>query len=163
MFYNWEVADIGMLFVFRIRGEYAFSKVALLQSKRLYPKEVNNADDLRLAYQVGIGRLFPSNECYAEMARPRRFSFDENSRYLALSANDEQIGVIRQYQNQRRIPVYYLLYHPIRLPWSVLIPSIAPPPVEGNIQVGTRVVTSDVVFDVCEQLAASSSRQGHTR
>ncbi len=157
MFYSWEVADIGMLFIFRVRGEYKFTKVALFQSKRLYPIEVSSPDDMDLAYRVGFGRIFPSNEKYAAMAQPRLFSFDDNSKYLALSNGDNQISVIRQYQAQRRVPVCYLFYNPFKLPWTVLVPSVAPAALGGNVEVGTRIVPSTVVFDVCEQLSASES------
>ncbi len=36
---RWEIADIGMLVIFRQAGKMLRSKVALLQSKRLYPDE----------------------------------------------------------------------------------------------------------------------------
>ncbi len=36
-FGSWEIADIGFLVMFRQAGQFVRSKVALLQSKRLYP------------------------------------------------------------------------------------------------------------------------------
>jgi len=159
MFYNWEVADIGMLITFRVKGAFKFSKVVLLQSKRLYPEEVAADDDLVRTYGVGFARLFPSNEYHAERAKGREFSFGEDSKYLAIK-QDEQIGVIRQYQRQNRIPVYYLLYNPVRLPWRVRVPLIAPVGLDGNIDFGTRVVRSEVVFRAVEVAGGSPSLAG---
>lgn len=38
---KWEIADIGLLIVFRRSGHVISTELALLQSKRLYPKEVD--------------------------------------------------------------------------------------------------------------------------
>lgn len=42
LYERWEIADIGLLVMFRVRGELVRTKLALLQSKRLYPKEVSD-------------------------------------------------------------------------------------------------------------------------
>src|SRR5690348_12734159 len=44
-FYRWEVADIGLLLFIRRQGAVATSKVALLQSKRLYPSNAHVAEE----------------------------------------------------------------------------------------------------------------------
>ena len=42
---RWEIADIGLLVLFRQSGNLLRSKVALLQSKRLYPDELDWDED----------------------------------------------------------------------------------------------------------------------
>ena len=44
-FGQWEIADIGLLVLFRRRGRLIRPKVALLQAKRLYPVEQDFSED----------------------------------------------------------------------------------------------------------------------
>ena len=55
---KWEIADIGFLVQFRQDGKLIRSKVALLQSKRLYADELDLDDDIPYDFMVGFGRLF---------------------------------------------------------------------------------------------------------
>ena len=55
---HWEVADIGILVVFRRKGQMLGTKIALIQSKRLYPDEIENAVDMHpMDYETGFRRL----------------------------------------------------------------------------------------------------------
>jgi hypothetical protein len=47
---SWEVADIGVLVMFRRKGKLYKSKSALLQSKRLYPNEQPFEEDEPVDY-----------------------------------------------------------------------------------------------------------------
>jgi hypothetical protein len=51
-----------------------------------------------------------------------------------------QYAAIAQYETQRSIPVYYLLYHPWQIPHAVVLPLTANYQVTGTCDVGCRVV-----------------------
>ena len=55
-FGTWEVADIGVLLFVRTGGRVQHSKVALLQSKRLYPSNRGVAEEAAIDYMVGFAR-----------------------------------------------------------------------------------------------------------
>jgi hypothetical protein len=82
-FGEWEVADIGLLVIFRRAGQVLRTKVALLQSKRLYPDEQDFSEDKAIDYMIGFGRLMPGDESYFRVTEPRLFSFGGQSRYKA--------------------------------------------------------------------------------
>jgi len=64
-FGTWEVADIGALLIYRSGTEVVRTKVALLQSKRLYPIEQAFEEDSPLTYATGFGRLNTSDENFS--------------------------------------------------------------------------------------------------
>ena len=120
---NWEIADIGILVVFRRKNTILGSKIALLQSKRLYPDEIENATDmLPIDYNVGFGRLFLSDGEYSAHVRPRTFRFSPNSKYRALEYQKEQYQAILKYCRDQGIPVHYLLYNPLDIPCTAALP-----------------------------------------
>lgn len=120
---KWEIADIGILIVFRKAGVVQQTKIALLQSKRLYPVESQTtAEDHPLDYVMGFGRLLPAEQEYKSSVKPRSFSFVEDSRYRAFEYNDEQYKAILQYHDKPGVPVRYLLYNPSRMPVKVAYP-----------------------------------------
>lgn len=138
---RWEIADIGFLVLFRQRGKLIRSKVALLQSKRLYPDELEWDEDNPLDYMIGFGRLFRQDDDWSQVTAPRPFSFTAQSRYKALMSGVPQYKAIEQYESAREIPVYYLLYHPLRLPHTVVLPlTNGQAGLMGPCEVGCRVV-----------------------
>ena len=139
MFRNWEIADIGLLIQLRQNGRLLRVKTGLLQSKRLYPDELRALPDLRRRYQEGFFSLMPTDEAHRETTRLRRFHFRPTSAYLAYEANGEQEERIRSYEQQRRIPVYYLFYNPRQIPWEATIPFTARA-ANSRPPVGCRVV-----------------------
>jgi hypothetical protein len=144
---RWEIADIGLLVVFRRKGAVLGTKLALLQSKRLYPDETETALDIHeIDYTIGFGRLLSSESEYRSQVRPRTFNFTANSKYRALEYHDHQYDEVLKYTRSYGIPVFYLLYNPLD------IPSVAVLPVTGAIQsippgvvVGCRVINSVLV------------------
>ena len=122
-FNSWEIADIGLLVVFRQAGKVVLTKVALLQSKRLYPVEEDFNEDHPAYYELGFGRLLKPDTSFESVSAPRAFTFDQTSRYKALKVEDEQYEAIRDYETKFKIPVHYLLYHPLTIPWSVVLPA----------------------------------------
>ena len=144
-FGSWEIADIGFLVKFRRAGRLVRSKVALLQSKRLYPREVDFEEDKAIDYLVGFGRLLESDETYLANAKPRKFRFDELSRYKALPKGDDQYDRIEEFEQRNQVPVFYMLYHPLRVPSSVDVPRTSTRNPRGPNKAGCRVVGSKSV------------------
>ena len=95
---RWEIADIGLLVIYRQGGKVLRSKVALLQSKRLYPDEQEFDEDVPLDYMIGSGRLFHSDDDWDAVTRTRVFSFTESSRYKALITGMTQYNAIASYE-----------------------------------------------------------------
>ncbi|GAA1880729.1 hypothetical protein [Asanoa iriomotensis] len=137
---RWEIADIGLLVVYRQGGKVLRSKVALLQSKRLYPDEQPFDEDTPIEYMAGFGRLFHSDEDWAAITEPRIFNFTEGSRYRALLTGVTQYNAIASYERQRNVPVYYLLYNPRQIPSSASVPITDVSEPSGACDVGCRVV-----------------------
>jgi len=126
--------------LYRQGGKVLRSKVALLQSKRLYPDEQEWEEDIPTDYMIGFGRLFDSDDDWAAVTQPRTFSFTERSRYKALVTGVHQYNAIASYQRQRNIPVYYLLYNPLQLPSSATVPLTSTQGPKSMCEVGCRVV-----------------------
>ena len=79
-FGSWEIADLGVLVIFRRPGVVERVKVALLQSKRLYPNEMmSKSEDLEIDYVVGFGRLLHSESEFKSAIRERTFHFSDQS------------------------------------------------------------------------------------
>lgn len=154
---RWEIADIGFLVLFRQGGRLIRSKVALLQSKRLYSDEQEWDEDNPLDYMIGFRRLYRPDEEWSGVVGPRRFAFTEQSQYKALVKGVQQYNGIAQYEAQREIPVYYLLYHPWQIPHNVVFPLTASSQVTGTCDVGCRVVPSSDVRTVMADRPDGSS------
>ena len=121
-FGEWEVADLGLIVVIRDRGKVQLRKVALLQSKRLYPNEQGFEEDTPLDYVIGFARLMPDDVSVLAAEEQRRFSFTSESRYRALSLDDHQYVAIQSFEERHNVPVHYLLHHPLEIPWEQTIP-----------------------------------------
>jgi hypothetical protein len=157
MFYNWEIADIGLLAIFRDRGRIARVKVALLQSKRLYAEEQKQLDDLKPIYKLGFSHLLAGKPAFARVVRERSFHLTESCRYAELSRDSEQFKRIADYEAAKSIPVYYLLYNPASLPTTISLPSEAAVRRSSRPRVGARVIDSPSVRRICEQLREGQS------
>lgn len=139
-FHQWEIADIGILVMFRRGGRIIRSKVGLLQSKRLYPGEQPLEEDAPADYEVGFARLYKSHQEFVAAIKVRQFSLTNDSKYKALTVGDEQYRAIKAYEERTHIPVFYLLYHPWRLPWTVKIPVQGGTRLSGACSIGCRVL-----------------------
>jgi len=131
---------IGFLVLFRQGGKLLRSKVALLQSKRLYPDELDWDEDSPLDYMAGFGRLMREDDEWSTVTAPRPFSFRLESRYQSLVSGVNQYKAIALYETSNQIPVYYLLYNPWQLPHTVTFPLTAGSQVTGSCDVGCRIV-----------------------
>ena len=139
-FNGWEIADIGVFVFFQRGGSLIRQKVALLQSKRLYPKsgEINHLEEYD--YRVGMARLGQRDRHAPSMMSQRLFTFEKTSRYQALHAHNDQYKAIREYMDLHHTPVFYLFYNPPTIPLHVQVPITQYVGVTENPSLGSRVV-----------------------
>lgn len=153
-FGNWEIADIAVAVIVRRVGMLAARKVALLQSKRLYSKELSVEEENRADYMESISRLIEIEQSVATMTAARSFSFTENCVYGQIAAEDEQPTRIESYVAAHDIPVYYSLYNPATLPMTSTVPQINPSTPPPNVELGCRVLRMSDVHLVLSRMRA---------
>jgi len=155
-FNRWEVADIGLL-VFAKRGPAVIAqKVALLQSKRLYPLNHGIVEESPFDYQLGFATLVPGGPSTSLISAPHQFNFAPNSKYGALLVRDDQYQAIEQYEAARNVPVHYLLYNPWKVPATYQVPHFGSWALGAKGNGGARVVSSAVL-----RQAMSSKQAGY--
>jgi hypothetical protein len=150
----WEVADIGILVFFRQRGRIEKSKVALLQSKRLYPSTNTVREDDIVDFQTGFARLADPELLKQAVAVQAEFRFSEQCKYGALEGESDQIKAITEYQNAEKIPVYYQFYNPWAVPFVQRIPLTRYGRPAGDLELGTRIIPSAQIHHLLGQHAA---------
>ncbi|GGN88990.1 hypothetical protein GCM10010112_73010 [Actinoplanes lobatus] len=141
---RWEIADLGLIINFRQRGNLLRTKVVLLQSKRLYPREAEFTEDLGLARPGGFGSLMAKS--LPATVGPRVFRFDDSCRYRALQVGDDQWQSIAKYETTFGLPIHYMLYHPRAMPSQSSIPVQLPfnPPTIPLVT-GSRVMSASAI------------------
>jgi hypothetical protein len=138
---RWEIADLGLIITFRRAEHLLRTKVVLLQSKRLYPREAEFTEDLGLTRPGGFGSLMMQS--LPATIGPRVFRFDGTCRYKALQVGDDQWKAIGDYESSYALPVHYMLYHPASMPCEAEIPVTVPFVASSDpIAVGTRVISA---------------------
>ena len=153
-FRNWEIADIGVLMFFRQAGALRRSKVALLQSKRLYPSNNTVQEEDRIDYEIGFARLADPESLQQSVAVQAEFQFDDDCRYGALAAKSEQVKAIADYEKQNKTPIYYQFYNPWRLPFTQRIPLSQFKRPTGNLNLGTRIIPARAVHKLLAHYVA---------
>jgi hypothetical protein len=137
----WEVADIGLMVIFRRNGKIVRSKLAFIQSKKLYPKNVRLIQ--RDPYhRQGMGRLLETDEEHQEVVKRKEIVFDEQSKYKAFRKNSEQQVAMSSFQERFDINMYYLFYNPLTVPHQIITPIEAEIPALENV-IGCRILTKD--------------------
>ncbi|MDO9405519.1 MAG: hypothetical protein Q7T87_15900 [Polaromonas sp.] len=154
MFDRWEIADIAFFVILRRAGHLMARKVALLQTKRLYSKEIPVAPIEPFDYRVGIGRLVDRTDPQVPMVLQRRFKFGGQCVYAAMTAGHEQVQRIDRYEETRGIPVYYGFYNPLAIPFEADYPATGGCPPAASNDVGMRVLTARTVHAVLASLDA---------
>ena len=148
--HNWEIADIGLIVVLREKGLVTRVKVAVLQSKRLYPDEISEIDELGVDdYVEGLARLMPKDDLLEKIIGARTFRLNQGSRYRALSVKDDQWKNIEDYE-KNKFPVHYLFYHPVELPWEVCLP-LQGGPAYRDVSIGAHVLRAKDLRTSCNQ------------
>lgn len=121
-YHNWEIADIGILAFVKAGSKVRVRKVALLQSKRLYPKFGQVSEVLWADYGIGMGRLSDPEDLTHRISEPRQFDFDHDCVYQAFAHSSHQVTAIDEYERENGLRVYYQFYNPSMLPLSQVIP-----------------------------------------
>lgn len=148
---RWETADIAVL-VFVFRGNKLIAKkIGLLQSKRLYPDNRDVDDEDEVGFLYGMNAFLRRGGQQAAAALYRDYSFNEDCIYGAVHAGDAQIGHIDDLNQDFGKAIYYLLYNPHQMPFSVSYP------IRQRIQVnetpvGCRVLDADQVHTALTRL-----------
>ncbi len=144
-FGGWEVADVGMLLFVKRAGKIVRSKVALLQSKRLYPTTNTVKEEHKIDYEIGFARLADPEILARSIAVEAEFEFNAGCKYGALKAGSKQVHAIDAFTKRSGMAVYYQLYNPWAVPFVRRIPLAGYSEPEGEPQVGTRIVPASVV------------------
>lgn len=140
-YYTWEVADIGLMIIFRRNGKILRSKMAFLQSKKLFADSVK-APQRDPYMRMGMGRLLDTKEEHLELVKTRTLRFEEKSKYKSFKKESVQQEAMSSFQQRFNINMYYLFYNPLRLPHSIVSPLETQPDLTEN-EIGCRVITKD--------------------
>jgi hypothetical protein len=149
---TWEVADLGLMVVFRQNGKIVRSKLAFFQSKKLYASNVQfkNYDPY---FREGMGRLLVTDEEHDEFVKPRLLRYSETSRYKALQLGDEQHEAISAFSRRFEVPIQYLLYNPALIPWEIRTPVEGLPKISEN-KVGARIISKELLDGMARKKAS---------
>ena len=143
-----EGADIGVLLYVRSGGRLERSKVALLQSKRLYPSNARVAEEGRTDYEIGFARLADPEDLARSIAVEAEFRFTEACRYGALIANSDQVRAITEYERENDLRVYYQFYNAWTVPLVQRVPLHRYGRPAGELALGVRILPSAAVHAV---------------
>lgn len=152
MFGRWEIADIALLILLRREGHLLERKAALLQTKRLYSREISVGELDQSDYIIGIGRLGDRTGQLMPLTKPRAFSFSDDCVYGAMVSGAPQIERIDQYEREKRIPVHYAFYNPVTLPFKAAYPSPTGLGTDLENSLGCRVGPANDVHRIVNSL-----------
>lgn len=137
-FRTFEVADLGLMVIFRKKGKIIRSKLAFIQSKKLYANTVQ-FKEFDPYYRQGMGRLLVTEQEHLELVKPQTLKYTEASKYKALKTGSEQEDVMRHFSDRFDVKLYYLFYNPCTIPWQIKSPVEELPEIVSN-EIGCRVV-----------------------
>jgi hypothetical protein len=137
---RWEIADIGVLVFLRLGPDERRSKLALLQSKRLFPDGTPIREETLVDFETGLARLADPEDSSLSVGFGAEFRFTEDSRYRALRAGSDQVLAITEYQADADLKVYYQLYNPWSMPFTQHVPLARYTAPTGTPDLGVRVV-----------------------
>jgi len=155
-FGTWEVADIGLMMVFRHKGKVIKSKICLLQSKKLYANPLVTVPEDRHFRRFGLGRLLVSDQEHSEIVQDRLLMFKETSRYQAFHKGSDQSDAMGHFERRWGTEMYYIFYNPLNLPFSVKMPLQSAPQLPTN-DIGCRVVQKCQLDEVLERMSPGYS------
>ncbi|PZD70415.1 hypothetical protein C1752_13141 [Acaryochloris thomasi RCC1774] len=140
---TWEVADIGLMVMFRKNGKITRSKLTFLQSKKLYASTLKYKPSDPY-HRSGLGRLLVTEEEHRDLVEPKTINFSENSKYKAIKSNNDQHIAMSEFSIENKITLHYLLYNPSIIPWTIKSP-IEELPYENKNLVGCRVIPKPIM------------------
>ena len=145
---RYEIADIGIVVVFKRETRVLGRKLVLLQSKRLYPKNNDVIEPEHYDYFLGLGLVTREDQYEATIFGPTEYKFDYECSYGALRARSQQCTSIQEHMNDTGVPVHYMLYNPLAVPWSLNYPVAKRPIVLPSREFGIRVIPASDVHSV---------------
>jgi hypothetical protein len=140
---TWEVADIGLIVIFRKGGRITRSKLTFLQSKKLYANPLKYVP-IDPYHRAGMGRLLVTEAEHRELVEPKLLKYSETSKYKALKMKSEQQEAMHSFSNRHGIKLHYLFYNPSLIPWQIKNPVEALPVIPEN-KVGCRIVPKSLL------------------
>ncbi len=146
---RWELADVAFLVHVSVGGKPVVQKIGLLQSKRLYPENLDVDADDPVAFGYGLNGLINPPETATPTFRRTTYKFTEQSIYGAIAPDDEQLERIEEFQKKFGESVFYLLYHPPELPFERTLPTVDYHSIRLP-RLGPRVVRSAAVGNVLD-------------
>lgn len=152
---TWEVADVGLMVMFRQNGRIVRSKITFLQSKKLY------ANTLKFKpydpyHRAGMGRLLVTENEHRELVEPKLLKYSESSRYRAIQLRDEQHEAMSAFSRRFNVPLHYLLYNPSLIPWEIQSPVEGLPKIDEN-KVGARIIPKTLLDGMVRTKGANYS------
>lgn len=138
----WEVADIAFFISIRHKKKIQRVKIGLLQSKRLYPKEIKKIGKFPL---TAVDRLFFGQSQNDLFGKPKVFHFNDQCKYLK-ATDQQQLEAIQSFVKRSKISVDYLFYNPWQLPFNIRLPQTSVTSFSSSPPLGARVMPSDVVI-----------------
>ena len=155
-FGTWEVADIGLMIVFRRQGKVVRSKIVLLQSKKLYAGPLKYQEENPYIRRFGLGRLLVTEDEHAELIEPKILAFKQTSKYQAFKKEDEQQQAMESFEKRFGTKMHYMFYNPLAIPHSIKMPLEHYPGMRTN-EIGCRIVPKDALDS-----ALSDKRNGYS-
>ncbi|CAA2136927.1 hypothetical protein [Methylobacterium bullatum] len=141
---GWETADISVIvFVYR-HTQLIAQKIGMLQSKRLYPKNNDVADDDPIGFLYGMNAFLKRQPKSPLALLNRQFEFDDTCVYGAIKAEDRQVKSIAEMNKKLGQAVYYLFYNPPSMPQVIKNAGVERQQVTAN-DIGCRVYTENEV------------------
>lgn len=153
---RWETADIAILVFVHRREALIAKKVGLLQSKRLYPDNNDVDDEDEIGFLYGMNAFIRREATQAIGTLHRQFLFSESCIYGAINTGSEQIKSIDALNQDFGKAVYYLLYNPQEIPFSISYPLRERIRITKPI-VGCRVLDADHVHQILTELGEGES------
>jgi hypothetical protein len=152
---RWEIADIGVLLFIKKAGRVQRSKVALLQSKRLYPTNERVTADHPLDYEIGFARLADPEDLNRSIAFQTDYEFKDDCRYGAMEVGSDQYKAIESYEEAQRLAVYYQFFNPWRVPYSQVVPRVltGKAKTKPELVLGTRVMPARLLHEALKKQA----------
>ena len=147
---RWELADIAFIVHVSAGGRPVVQKIGLLQSKRLYPENLDVDADDPVAFSYGLNGLIRPSETATPTFRRTTYNFSEESVYGAIDYDDDQLERIEEFHKKFGESVFYLLYHPPELPFERTLPAVGYQSVRLP-PLGPRVVRSSAVGNVLDK------------
>ena len=147
-FRSWEVADIGVFVFFQRKGHLVRQKVALLQSKRLYPTTGEITELEEYDFRVGMAMIAKRDKHAPSMLSQKVFQFTDASKYRKLISGDDQHEAIDGYMRTTGFPIFYLFYNPPVVPLKITVPLLERHQLSGGPAIGIKVIPATYVFDL---------------